>query len=31
MIYVVKPGDNVDAIALENNISVNELIYDNQI
>lgn len=31
MIYVVKQGDNVDAIALENNISVNELIYDNQI
>ena len=31
MIYVVKPGDNVDAIALENNISVNGLIYDNQI
>lgn len=31
MIYIVKPGDNVDAIALENNISVNELIYDNQI
>ncbi len=31
MIYVVKPGDNIDAIALENNISVNELIYDNQV
>lgn len=31
MIYVVKPGDNIDSIALENNISVNELIYDNQV
>lgn len=31
MIYVVKPGDNVDDIARLYNIPVYELIYDNQI
>ena len=31
MIYVVQPGDSVDYIAELNDISVQELIYDNQI
>ena len=31
MIYVVKPGDTVDQIALNNNIAVESIIYDNQI
>lgn len=31
MIYVVKPGDIVDQIALNNNIAVESIIYDNQI
>lgn len=30
-IYVVKPGDTIDGIALELGISVEQLIYDNQL
>ena len=30
-IYVVKSGDSVDSIALEQNELVNDLIFDNQL
>lgn len=30
-IYIVQPGDNVDAIALSQNVSAQSIIYDNQL
>lgn len=31
MIYIVKPGDTVDSIAMENNVLAESIIFDNQI